>query len=91
MAEIDNGNTVRLAPVRSEPLETPAAGLELRLRERLEALQAEHGKGRQALQELESQAASVRATLLRISGAVQVLQESLGDAPEAAPPQWPGP
>ncbi|MFG6489097.1 hypothetical protein ACG04R_20595 [Roseateles sp. BYS78W] len=62
--------------------------LEPRLRQRLEALRAEYAKGQQTLQELESQITSVRATLLRISGAVQVLQEALGDEPEQ-PPQWP--
>lgn len=62
--------------------------LEPRLRQRLEALRAEYAKGQQTLQELESQITSVRATLLRISGAVQVLQETLGDEAEQ-PPQWP--
>jgi predicted nuclease with TOPRIM domain len=63
--------------------------LEPKLRQRLEALQAEYTKGQQTLQQLESQIASVRATLLRISGAVQVLQEALGDEAESPPPQWP--
>ena len=61
--------------------------MEIKLRHRLEELRAEYDKGQKTLQELESQAASVRATLLRISGAVQVLQEALGDAPpEPTPP-----
>lgn len=55
--------------------------MEARLRKRLEELRAEYDKGRKALDELESQAAIVRATLLRIAGAVQVLQEELGENP----------
>ncbi len=72
--------------------------METRLRQRLQELRAEYDKGQQTLAELESQAASVRATLLRISGAVQVLQEALGESePGAAaaglpavPPALPG-
>lgn len=60
--------------------------MESRLRQRLAELRAEYDKGQQTLHELDSQAASVRATLLRISGAVQVLAEALGEVPaEAAP------
>lgn len=55
--------------------------MEARLRKRLEELRAEYDKGRKALDELEGQAANVRATLLRIAGAVQVLQEELGEKP----------
>ncbi|MBW8844287.1 MAG: hypothetical protein JF607_04860 [Burkholderiales bacterium] len=62
--------------------------LEPKLRQRLEALRAEYTKGQQTLQELESQITSVRATLMRISGAVQVLQETLDDTTEQ-PPQLP--
>jgi predicted nuclease with TOPRIM domain len=54
--------------------------MESRLRQRLGELRAEYDKGQNALQDLESQAANLRATLLRISGAVQVLQEALGEA-----------
>jgi len=49
----------------------------MRFRQRLEELRAEYEKGKKTLDELESQASSVRATLLRISGAIQVLQEEL--------------
>jgi predicted nuclease with TOPRIM domain len=66
--------------------------MEPRLRQRLAELRAEYDKGQKTLQELESQAASLRATLLRISGAVQVLQEALGEGDEspvpASPPQF---
>ena len=48
--------------------------LELRLWE----LRVEFEKGDQSLRELETQAANVRQTLLRISGAIQVLEEVLG-------------
>lgn len=58
--------------------------METRLRQRLADLQAEYEKGRRTLDELETQAANVRATLLRISGAVQVLQEELGDTARSA-------
>ena len=65
--------------------------MESKLRHRLTELRAEYDKGQQTLHELESQAGNVRATLLRISGAVQVLQEALGEpAPEhRAPPGLP--
>ena len=66
--------------------------MESRLRQRLDALRTEYDNGQKTLQELESQAASVRATLLRISGAVQVLQESLDEpAGDSPPPAAPGP
>lgn len=66
--------------------------MEIKVRERLAELRAEYDKGQKTLQELESQAASLRTTLLRISGAVQVLQETLGEgagdvsAAESPPP-----
>jgi predicted nuclease with TOPRIM domain len=63
------------------------ADLESKLRERLEELRAEYEKGRRTLEELETQAANVRATLLRISGAAQVLQEELGAAEGANDPR----
>lgn len=59
--------------------------MESRLRQRLDELRAEYDKGQKTLHALEGQAASVRATLLRISGAVQVLQESLGEPAEDNP------
>ena len=51
-----------------------------RLEKRLQKLKAEFGNGEQTLKELEEQAAAVRQTLLRISGAIQVLEEELGEA-----------
>jgi uncharacterized coiled-coil protein SlyX len=51
-----------------------------RLEQRLQELKDEFEKGQQTLEELEAQAAAVRQTLLRISGALQVLEEELGYA-----------
>ncbi len=51
------------------------------LENRLQQLKSEFELGQQKLSELESQAASLRNMLLRISGAVQVLEEELGKAP----------
>jgi hypothetical protein len=49
--------------------------LEARLRE----LKAEYQKGQGQLVALEQETANLKNTLLRISGAIQVLQELLGD------------
>jgi prefoldin subunit 5 len=45
--------------------------------QRVSELKAEHQKGQQMLTELESQEAELRQTLLRITGAIQVLEELL--------------
>jgi uncharacterized coiled-coil protein SlyX len=50
-----------------------------RLEQRLAELRADFERGQQTLDQLESQATTVRQTLLRISGAIQVLEEELGD------------
>ena len=47
------------------------------LEERLQSLKSEFTVGQQRLADLEAQAANLRNTLLRISGAVQVLEEML--------------
>ncbi len=47
------------------------------LKSRLAELQAEYEKGQQRLAELEKESQNLRNTLLRISGAIQVLQEEL--------------
>ena len=49
------------------------------LQNRLQILKAEFERGQRTLAELEAQQIQVRQTLLRISGAIQVLEECLGD------------
>ncbi len=56
--------------------------MEEKVKERLAALKAEFEKGQQKLQQLEDEAQKLRSTLLRISGAVQVMEELL--QPETA-------
>jgi hypothetical protein len=53
------------------------------LEQRVRELRAEQHKGHQMLAELEGREAELRQTLLRINGAIQVLEEMLG-APAAA-------
>ncbi len=55
------------------------------LEQRLNQLKAEFEAGQKMLAELEAKQASVRETLLRISGAIQVLEEELAkaDAPQS--------
>jgi predicted nuclease with TOPRIM domain len=48
------------------------------LEERLNALKAEYETGQARLRELEAEANYVRETMLRISGAIQVIEEVLG-------------
>jgi chromosome segregation ATPase len=59
------------------------------LRERLEhrvaSLRAEYDSGQRALAELEQKQATLRDTVLRISGAIQVLEEELAQATAAIP------
>ncbi len=49
--------------------------MQKQLQKRLEELKTEFEKGQQKLQELEAETANLRNTLLRISGAIQVLEE----------------
>ena len=51
--------------------------MEEQLRRRLEELKKEFETGQARLRELESEQAFLRETLLRISGAIQVLEETL--------------
>lgn len=57
-----------------------------KIQERLQTLQVEFETGQKMLAELEAKQADLRETLLRISGAIQVLQECLqaADQPLAA-------
>ncbi len=48
------------------------------LEHRLKDLKAEFASGQKQLEELEAQTNSVRTVMLRISGAIQVLEEELG-------------
>lgn len=55
---------------------------------RLKALEAEFETGKKMLAEVEAREAALRSTLLRISGAIQVLREFVppAEAEPAAPP-----
>jgi predicted nuclease with TOPRIM domain len=55
------------------------------LQKRLEELKKEFESGQARLRELETEQAYIRETMLRISGAIQVLEEALGQ--EAKPDQ----
>ena len=58
------------------------------MQQRLRELRAELDKGRQRMQELEREQREVRDTMLRISGAIQVLEELLhqpAELPDIAP------
>ena len=52
------------------------------LQKRLEELKAEFEAGQKMLNELETRRDNLRQTLLRISGAVQVLEEELAKTTE---------
>jgi len=54
------------------------------LQQRLQSLKAEFEAGQKMLADLESQQVKVRETLLRISGAIQVLEEELVKADSEA-------
>ncbi|MFZ4405736.1 MAG: hypothetical protein ACOYOH_00275 [Paracraurococcus sp.] len=54
------------------------------MQDRLDDLRREHAAGLDALTEIQRREQELRATLLRISGAIQVLEELLADP--AAPP-----
>lgn len=49
-----------------------------RLEQRLQQLKAEFERGQQMLAKLEREQAGLRESLLRIGGAIQVLEEELG-------------
>jgi len=55
------------------------------LERRVSELKAEQQKGQQMLAELEGREAELRQTLLRITGAIQVLEELLAEAEPTAP------
>jgi predicted nuclease with TOPRIM domain len=53
-----------------------------KLEQRLQSLKAEFEAGQKMLADLEAKQANLRETLLRISGAIQVLEEELNNASE---------
>jgi prefoldin subunit 5 len=55
-----------------------------KLSERLEQLRSELNTGQQLEAELQAKLDSLRATMLRISGAIQVLEEIVGSDAEPA-------
>ncbi|NEO10723.1 hypothetical protein, partial [Moorena sp. SIO3I8] len=48
--------------------------------QRLKSLKSEYEAGQKMLAELEAKQANLRETLLRISGAIQVIEETLGQS-----------
>jgi len=56
------------------------------IQNRLDQLRQEHQMGQARMQELEKQMAYVRETMLRISGAVQILEELMAETPISPPP-----
>jgi septal ring factor EnvC (AmiA/AmiB activator) len=61
--------------------------LRQQLEQRLDALQREFETGQRVLAELEAKQASLRDTLLRLSGAITVLREELDGAGDSAAEQ----
>jgi hypothetical protein len=59
---------------------------EATLKARLAKLREEYESGMQALSDIQRRQDDLRATLLRISGAIQVLEELLGEPPPATLP-----
>lgn len=55
------------------------------LQQRLQSLKTEYAAGQKMLADLETQQANLRDTLLRISGAIQVLEETLNETPPDLP------
>lgn len=52
------------------------------LEKRLETLVSEHNNGQTALKNLDAQRVQLQETMLRITGAIQVVQEALKDGPQ---------
>ncbi|MGC2776848.1 MAG: hypothetical protein WA418_14565 [Bradyrhizobium sp.] len=60
--------------------ETERSSMETRLKERLSQLREEFANGQAQLVQAEARVRDLRETLLRISGAIQVLSEELGES-----------
>ena len=56
-----------------------------RIERRLQQLRAEYRKGEERLVELEHESSSVNSSMLRISGAIQILEELLEQDPSKTP------
>ena len=52
------------------------------IQERIQQLKAEYESGQKMLADLETQASNLRTTMLRISGAIQILEELITNAEE---------
>ncbi len=52
------------------------------IQERIQQLKAEYESGQKMLADLETQESNLRTTMLRISGAIQALEELLAQAEE---------
>src|SRR6266436_4924608 len=63
----------------------PPSNMQEQLTNRLKELKAEFEAGQKKLAEIEGQANDLRTTMLRISGAIQVLEEELAKASGAEP------
>jgi uncharacterized coiled-coil protein SlyX len=59
--------------------------LRAQLERRLTALHEELAAGRRLLADLQARQAEVQDTMLRVAGAIQVLEEELAAAPEVEP------
>lgn len=57
------------------------------LQQSLQQLKTEYAAGQKMLADLEAQQANLRDTLLRISGAIQVLEEALSETDIPVPPE----
>ncbi len=57
------------------------------LQQRIQTLKAEYASGQTILTELEAKQANLRETLLRISGAIQVLEELIQEEQEDVEPE----
>lgn len=57
------------------------------LQQRLQSLKTEYATGQKMLADLEAKQANLRDTLLRINGAIQVLEEILNESPEEPAPE----
>ena len=57
-----------------------------KLQQRLQSLKTEYEAGQKMMAELEAKQANLRDTLLRISGAIQVLEETISEDPVETTP-----